>query len=83
MKNVNVQICFGTHCTMMGAMDIMEAVNEMKAELQPADVIRVEVVKCLDCKNPQNAPIVLINGLRMMAATTEKVMAEIMKEVEA
>jgi UbiD family decarboxylase len=80
MKTVLVKICFGTHCTMMGAMDILESVNEMKAELGEGEV-EVEVVKCFDCKTPANAPIVIVGEQRIIAATAEKVMSKIMEEV--
>jgi NADH:ubiquinone oxidoreductase subunit E len=41
MNTIKVQICFGTHCTMMGAMDIMESVNELQPELPEGTEVEV------------------------------------------
>ena len=84
MKTVTVKICFGTHCTMMGAMDIMESVNEMKEEMGAEAVeVQVEIAKCFECKVPANAPIVIVGDQQIIMATAEKVMAKIMDEVNA
>ncbi len=81
MKTVKVQICFGTHCTMMGAMDLYEAVSQIRDELSDQE-IEIQVVKCFgDCKSNLDAPVVLVNEKKITAATSEKVMAEIMSEV--
>ncbi|HYH02978.1 MAG TPA: (2Fe-2S) ferredoxin domain-containing protein, partial [Bacillota bacterium] len=66
MKTVKVQICVGTHCTMMGAMDIYEIVNNMNEEYQEQQ-IEVEMVKCFgDCKTNQ-APVVMVDGRKIIS----------------
>ncbi len=81
MKTVKVQICFGTHCTMMGAMDIYESINQLRDELIERP-IEIQVVKCFgDCKSNQDAPVVLVNEKKITKATREEVMAEIMSGV--
>lgn len=78
MITVKVQICVGTHCTMMGAMDIYEFVNNMNDEYQDRQ-IEVELVKCFgDCK-ANLAPVVLVEGRKITSATSEKVMETIME----
>ncbi len=78
MKTILVQICFGTHCTMMGAMDILESVNSMKEEIQDYN-IQIEIVKCFgDCK-ADHAPVVIVDQQRLNSATTDQVMARIME----
>jgi NADH:ubiquinone oxidoreductase subunit E len=78
MRTVKVQICAGTHCTMMGAMDIYEVVSNINDEY-PDRQVEVELVQCCgDCK-ANLAPIVLVDGVRLTAATSETVMARIMK----
>ena len=78
MITVKVQICVGTHCTMMGAMDIYEFVTNMNDEYQDRQ-IEVELVKCFgDCKANQ-APVVLVEGRKITSATSEKVMETIME----
>jgi NADH:ubiquinone oxidoreductase subunit E len=78
MNTIKVQICFGTHCTMMGAMDIMESVNELQPELPEGTEVEVEAVKCFECRVAANAPIVTVNGERIMTATADEVLARIM-----
>jgi NADH:ubiquinone oxidoreductase subunit E len=78
VKTILVQICFGTHCTMMGAMDILESVNSMKEEIQDYN-IQIEIVKCFgDCK-ADHAPVVIVDQQRLNSATTDQVMARIME----
>jgi NADH:ubiquinone oxidoreductase subunit E len=80
MKTIPVQICFGTHCTMMGAMDILEAVTELKERMTDC-LIEIEIVKCFgDCNSDRFAPVVVVSGERFNSATTEQVMARIMSE---
>lgn len=79
MKNVKVQICAGTHCTMMGAMDIFEVVDHINEEY-PDQQVEVELVKCFgNCKANQ-APVVVVEERKIISATSEKVM-EIIREV--
>lgn len=74
MKTVKVQICVGTHCTMMGAMDLYEMVNNINDEY-PDQQVEVELVKCFDdCKTNQ-APVVTVDGKKITSATSEEVMA--------
>ncbi len=80
MKIIPVKICFGTHCTMMGAMDILEAVTEIKETMSDCS-IEIEIVKCFgDCNSDRYAPVVVVGGERLNSATTEQVMAKIMAE---
>jgi len=39
MKNILVEVCAGTHCTMMGAMNIIDAIHSLEEFNQ--DIIRV------------------------------------------
>ena len=78
MKTIKVLICFGTHCTMMGAMDILESINEVKAEYDQAE-IEVEETKCFGNCKTEEAPVVVVAGQKICSATTEKVMAKIME----
>lgn len=78
MNTIKVQICAGTHCTMMGAMDIYEIIQNMQSEYEN-QVIEIDLVKCFgDCKVNQ-APVVMVNDHKITSATSEKVMEYIMK----
>lgn len=82
MKKVKVEICVGTHCTMMGAMNILELIDDMKKEYQDQG-IEVETVKCYQhCKENRVAPIVKINGDIIENATSERVMAKITEVIK-
>lgn len=78
MKTVKVQICVGTHCTMMGAMHIYDFIQALQSEYSNQE-IEVELVKCFgDCKSNE-APLVFVNGQKIVSATSEKVMETIME----
>jgi NADH:ubiquinone oxidoreductase subunit E len=82
MKRVKVEVCVGTHCTMMGAMNIIELIDDMKREYQDQE-IEVETVKCFqDCKEARVAPVVVINGDKIHNATAERVMAKITEVIK-
>ncbi|HOP73662.1 MAG TPA: (2Fe-2S) ferredoxin domain-containing protein [Bacillota bacterium] len=76
MKPVTVQICVGTHCTMMGAMNLYEALQSMQEE---GLEITIDLVRCFgDCK-ANEAPVVVVNDKKIVSATSEKVMEYIME----
>lgn len=85
MKNIDVKVCVGSRCTMMGAMNILDHVETIKNEYSEFD-IQVETVKCLkECKESEKniAPVVMINDEKIYNATSAKVMErmmEVMKE---
>lgn len=82
MKEIIVQVCAGTHCTMMGAMDIMDAIASLKELNHPALAnleVRVEAVPCLDtCKQDTKGPVVKVAGRLLERADSESVMAAIL-----
>lgn len=83
MSKVKVDVCVGTHCTMMGAMNIIELIDDMKQEYPEHD-IEVHTIKCFDaCKVADVAPIVKINGDTIHNATSERVMEKIMDVIKA
>lgn len=82
MKEIIVQVCAGTHCTMMGAMDIMDAIASLKELNHPAllnQAVKVEAVPCLDnCKQDAMGPVVKVAGQLIERADSESVMAAIL-----
>lgn len=81
MKDIKVEICVGTHCTMMGALNIIESVEDLRREYQN---ISLEIIKCIkDCLGEKVAPIVFINGQKIQNATNEEVLARIMDGMNA
>lgn len=82
MKKIVVEICAGTHCTLMGAMDIMDAVaslSEIQHETDPSCEIEIRPIPCLDtCQNGQKSPMVRVNGQTLYKADSETIMALIL-----
>ncbi len=82
MSRILVEVCAGTQCTLMGAMDIISAVEglrELQLERDPACEIEIRPVSCtLACNSGPDAPIVIINGETMTRTDPESVMAKIL-----
>jgi len=83
MKRIAVEVCVGTHCTMMGALNIMELIGDMQREYRDRD-IDIECVKCFgNCKDDRDAPVVMVNGDKITRATSERVMAKISEVINS
>ncbi len=84
---MKIEICVGSSCTMMSAMNILDYFEEWsenlknKAEENSVNIeeIIVEPVKCLrDCKGNYDAsPVVYINGKILENANKDKILDEI------
>lgn len=78
--SINLKICMGTHCTMMGNLNIEAAIEGLQEEY-PGQ-IEIQPIKCLKfCKNNQ-APVVELNGEIITNATVERVVSEIITKLE-
>lgn len=81
MPRILVEVCAGTQCTLMGAMDIIssvEGIRELHQEMDPGCEIEVHPIPCtLACKNGPDAPVVIINGETMLRTDSESVMEKI------
>lgn len=77
---VEVKVCLGTHCSMMGGLSLFETLQELQQDYP--NQIDVEGVKCLGDCSTHKAPVVSINDKVVTAAQSEKVMSEIMKLIE-
>lgn len=78
MEKIDVKICFGTMCYVMGGSHL-----EMLKEHIPSgwiDKIHISASPCLDlCDKPKNgkAPFVSVNGIIVSEANIEKVISTI------
>jgi hypothetical protein len=62
---------------MMGALNIIESIEDLKQEYQN---VSVEIIKCIkDCLGEKVAPVVFINGEKIQNASNEGVLARIME----
>lgn len=76
---VKVKICMGTHCTMMGNLNLQENLEHL--QLEYPGQIEIEAVKCLKFCENDNAPVVELNGITITNASAEKVISEILEVV--
>lgn len=70
MEKLTVEICVGTSCHLLGAQDLLDAINN----LPEAKKARLEVsgVHCL--KNCGKGPNVRINGVVLSGVTPERML---------
>ena len=83
MEKIIVEVCAGTHCTMMGAMNIIDSVHsldEIQREMGGTFCeVEVRAIPCMDlCRQGIQGPIVRVNGQLIHEAESENVMAAIM-----
>lgn len=80
--DVEVKVCMGTECSMMGNLNLYEDLEELK-ENYP-DQIKLETVMCLkSCKSEtETAPVVSINGKIRSSSRIDQVISEIIEVIE-
>ena len=81
MKVIKIEVCAGTHCTMLGSSDIMDAIAGLNDEGQllcPDCQLEIVPIPCTgDCDHGRLSPIVRINGEQLNQADSATVMARI------
>jgi NADH:ubiquinone oxidoreductase subunit E len=81
-----VEVCAGTHCIMMGSMDVIDAVHsleEIRQDTENACEIVMTAVPCMNlCKKGIQGPFVRVNGELIEQAESEAVMAAIMSRCQ-
>lgn len=83
MDKIVVEVCVGTHCTMMGAMNIIDAIHSLE-EIQHEMggtfcEVEVRAIPCLElCRQGIQGPVVRVDGQVIHEAESESVMAAIM-----
>lgn len=78
MKKVVIEVCAGTYCTMMGSMDLVDAIESL-SELQESVIdceFDVRVTPCQDelCQHGALSPVVRIDGEILLQAEAETIM---------
>ena len=84
MKQVNVKICLGTACVVLGGLDPQTLIDLLHPELAP--FVEIEGSTCLSyCKKEKNTkpPFVLVGDVIIGKATYENVLLEIKKQTES
>ena len=82
VNEILIEVCSGSECVMMGAMDIIESIEglgQLKRQLHVKIPVQVVPTKCMGyCKQGSFSPVVRVNGEVITNATSETIMAKIM-----
>lgn len=84
MKKMQLEICCGTTCYMLGANRLLNIENEMPSDLRGK--IDVRALPCMGLCNEKElsgAPYVKLNGQVIENATAEKIYAKMREILEA
>lgn len=74
MKKMQLEICCGTTCYMLGSNRLLNIENEMPADLRgKADVKALPCMGLCDEKKLSGSPYVKLNGQVIENATAEKI----------
>lgn len=77
---VQVVICVGSHCALLGALNILDTMEELEAEYP--NQIKVEKVKCIGSCDEQEAPIVKIDDEIIYSAKSHIVVSKVMERIK-
>lgn len=77
---VKVKICMGTHCTMMGNLNLQHNLENL--QLEYPGLIEIDSVRCLKFCENSKAPVVELNGKIITNASAEKVISEILEVIQ-
>lgn len=77
---INIKVCMGTHCSMMGSLNLYDALEEVKN--QYPSMIGLEMVRCLQVCQDQQAPVIAINDEVRKSVKAEALVAEILELME-
>ena len=78
---VKVEICAGSHCSLVGALSILDTLEELQEEYP--DQIQIKKYECMDlCENIKNVPVVKVDGELITSAQTQKVISKIMERIK-
>lgn len=80
IKLVKVEICVGSHCSLVGALNILETLEELQTEYP--DQIQIEKLECMDmCDDIKNAPLVRVDKELITSAQTQIVISKVMERI--
>lgn len=78
---VKVEICVGSHCSLVGALNILDTLEELQKEYP--DQIKIKKVECMDmCEDIKNAPVVRVNDNLITSAQAQIVTSKVMERIK-
>ena len=86
MPKFEVNVCVGTHCTMMGAMDIIAAVeslNDLEQIGEDCEILVNHSACNSVCELGSLSPVVTINDKVYTQTDSETIMSEVLELVRA
>lgn len=87
---MKVKVCVGSNCTLLGAMSILDSIDDLREIISEDQEsyneveLESEAIKCLGfCKNTHEkiAPVVVIDEEPMYNATSQAVMEKIINKI--
>lgn len=77
---IKIEVCMGTHCSMMGSLNLYEDLEEVQED--HPDQIELEMVKCLKVCESGKAPVIKLNDKIMTSVKSEEVVSEILELIK-
>ena len=78
---VKVEICVGSHCSLVGALNILETLEELQQEYP--EQLEIKRVECMDrCGDIKNAPVVRVDDDLITSAQTQMVISKVMERIK-
>ncbi|MDZ7795503.1 MAG: NAD(P)H-dependent oxidoreductase subunit E [Spirochaetia bacterium] len=78
---VKVEICAGSHCSLVGALDILETLEELQEDYP--EQIEIKKTECMDkCFDMKNAPVVKVDDELITGAQTQVVISKVMERIK-
>lgn len=78
---VKVKICVGSHCSLVGALNILDTLEKLQEEYP--DQIEIDKSGCMDlCDDIKNAPVVKVDDVLITSAQTQMVISKIMERIK-
>lgn len=78
---INIEVCMGTHCSMMGGLNLYEDIEEIQKQFP--EKINLTMAKCFKvCDEGKKTPVIKINDRLIVAAKSEEVISELLELVK-
>lgn len=79
---MNVKVCVGSRCTMMGSNGMMDGLEVLQEKYFTQGELEIEPVNCMgQCKkNPTSAPVVSIDDEIITNATLQEVSERLLQK---
>ncbi len=78
---IKVEVCMGTHCSMMGGLNLYEDIENIQK--QYPEKINLTMEKCFKvCDEGKKTPVLRINDELRVSAKSEEIISELLELIE-